>query len=61
VKRYTEDDAPVFRKAMCLVCGRRANVDEATLKGGGWLDTTHGWVCPGCPDLSSAKTLSEEE
>ena len=51
MKRYTEDER-YTPKAMCEVCGRRARVDRATLIKAGWLDTTKGWICPGCPEAS---------
>lgn len=48
-KRYTDDER-YTPKHMCEVCGRRAHVGAEMLVKAGWLDTSKGWVCPGCPD-----------
>ena len=50
-KRYTDDER-YTPKHMCEVCGRRAHVGADMLTKAGWLDTSKGWVCPGCPGPS---------
>lgn len=51
MKRYTEKDLPIVKKTDCLSCGRKGGRASANrLVKDGWLTTSHGLVCPSCPE-----------
>jgi len=51
MKRYSEDELPIVKKMDCLVCGRQGGrASTKALVRDGWLSTSHGMVCPACPE-----------
>lgn len=51
MKRYSEEDLPIVKKVDCLSCGRKGGRgSKKSLVKDGWLWTSHGMVCPACPE-----------
>lgn len=51
MKRYTQKDLPIVETTDCLQCGRKGGrASKKRLVTDGWLATSHGMVCPSCPE-----------
>lgn len=51
MKRYTQKDLPIVKNNDCLQCGRKGGrASKKALVNDGWLFTSHGMVCPSCPE-----------
>jgi len=49
-KRYDDDEVPIVKKHICIVCKRSGRTGTKSLVADGWLDTAKGLVCPACPE-----------